>query len=104
MSNVSNISNIDQRSYVSGTTETQKVDGRESQPTGKNTDIVQSDKVSLSSKSKDINLAKEAAAAVPDIRSDKVDPIKKQIAEGTYEVNAEKVAESLIKTHISEVV
>ena len=104
MSNVSNISNIDQRSYVSGTTETQKVDGRETQPTGKNTDIAQSDKVSLSKKSKDIKLAKEAVAAVPDIRSDKVDPIKKKIAEGTHEVDAEEVADSLIKTHISEVV
>ena len=104
MGNVSNISNINSRAYVSGTTETQKVDGREGQTVEKKSDLTQSDKVSLSKESKDIQLAKEAVATEPDIRSEKVDPIKQKIAEGTYEVNAEKVAEGLIGTHISEVV
>ena len=104
MANVSNISNINPRAYVSGTTETQKVDGREDQPVEKNVELTQSDTVSLSKESKDIQLAEEALAAEPDIRTEKVDPIKQKVAEGTYEVNAEKVAGALIGTHISELV
>ena len=104
MGNVSNINNINQRAYVSGTTETRKVDGREDQPVEKKVELTQSDKVSLSKESKDIQLAEEAVAAEPDIRTEKVDPIKQKVAEGTYEVNAEKVAESLIGATISEVV
>lgn len=103
MGNVSNISNINQRAYVSGTTETRKVDGREDQPVEKKVELTQSDTVSLSKESKDIQLAEESVAAEPDIRTEKVDPIKQKISEGTYEVNAEKVAENLIGTYISEV-
>lgn len=104
MANVSNINNINSRAYVNGTTETQKVDDRENQAVEKSSELTQSDKVSLSKESKDIQLAKDAVAAEPDIRAEKVDPIKQKVAEGTYEVNAEKVAEGLIGTHISEVV
>jgi len=104
MGNISNISNIDQRSYISGTTETRKADVRDGQPTEKKSDITQSDKVSLSKEARDIQLAEEAVAAEPDIRTEKVNPIKQKIVEGTYEVNAEKVAESLIGTNVSEVV
>ena len=104
MANVSNISNINPRAYVSGTTETQKVDGGEDQPVEKKVELTQSDTVSLSKESKDIQLAEEAVAAEADIRAEKVDLIKQKVAEGTYEVNAEKVAESLIGATISEVV
>ena len=104
MGNISNINSINSRAYVSGNTETQKVDGREDQPVEKNVELTQSDKVSLSKESKDIQLAEEAVAAEPDIRVDIVDHIKQKIADGTYEVNAEEVAKNLIGTHISEVV
>ena len=104
MGNISSINSINSRAYVSGTTETQKVEGREDQPVEKNVELTPSDKVSLSKESKDIQLAKEAVAAEPDIRADIVDPIKQKIADGTYEVNAEKVAENLIGTQISEMV
>ncbi len=63
MGNVSNINNINPRAYVSGTTETQKVDGREDQSVEKKVDLAQSDTVSLSKESKDIQLAEEAVAA-----------------------------------------
>ena len=96
MGNVSNINNINPRAYISGTTETQKVDGREDQPVEKKVDLAQSDTVSLSKESKDIQLAEEAVAAEADIRAEKVDLIKQKVAEGTYEVNAEKVAGALI--------
>ena len=86
MGNVSNINNINQRAYVSETTETRKMDGREDQPVEKKNELTQSDKVSLSKESKDIQLAEESVAAEPDIRAEKVDPIKQKISEGTYEV------------------
>jgi len=41
MGNISNINNINPRAYVSGTTETQKVDGREDQPVEKKVELTQ---------------------------------------------------------------
>lgn len=60
----------------------------------------QDDTVNLSQMSKDVNRAKEAMAASPDIRADKVQPLKEQIANGTYEVDFEKTAEKMIKAFL----
>ncbi|NIA11667.1 MAG: flagellar biosynthesis anti-sigma factor FlgM [Nitrospiraceae bacterium] len=54
------------------------------------------EKVSLSSKSRDIELAKKAIEKSPDIRQEKVQTLKKQIKQGTYNVSGEKIAESML--------
>jgi len=102
MGNVINITNkYDHNTFVTGPTETRRV---EEQNTEQANEVLKKDKVSLSKASKDMKIAEEAVAAAPDVRSDKVDPIKQKIAQGNYEINAEKVADKLIGTHVSELV
>jgi|GEM_PF-1818228 flagellar biosynthesis anti-sigma factor FlgM len=90
--------NYDQKMYVADTNKTQGANAAE----GKNSKLRPKDKVSLSGASKDIQLAKDAASSTPDIRPGKVNPIKQQITEGTYTVNAEAAAEGIIGNFISE--
>ncbi len=103
MGDIVKISNTyDQNLYVAGATKTQRAntgDGKTAAETG---DLQPKDKVSLSEASKDIQLVKDTVASTPDIRTEKVNPIKQKIAEGTYKVNAESVAERIIDHHISE--
>jgi negative regulator of flagellin synthesis FlgM len=54
------------------------------------------DQFRLSDVAKDYQSAKAAAKNVPDIREDLIAPIKAKIQNGTYEINAEKLAEKLI--------
>lgn len=54
------------------------------------------DEVSLSSKGKDMQVAKNALAATPDVRESKVNDLKNQIANGTYEVSDEAFADKLL--------
>lgn len=58
-----------------------------------------SDQVQISSLGKDIQTAKSAVAAAPDIREDVTAPIKASIAAGTYEVSAESFAEKLLQKY-----
>jgi negative regulator of flagellin synthesis FlgM len=102
MGNVINITNrYDHNVYVTGSTETRRIEGHFSEEAG---EVSKKDKVSLSKASKDMKLAKEAVASAPDIRLDKVEPIKAKVAYGNYSVNAEKVAEKMIGNHVSEFV
>lgn len=54
------------------------------------------DKIALSTKGKDYQMAMEAIKNVPDIRQDKVDEIKKKVNSGTYNIDAEEIAEKMI--------
>jgi negative regulator of flagellin synthesis FlgM len=56
-----------------------------------------SDAVSISSTGKDIQTAKAAVAAAPDIRKDLTDSIKGKIDAGTYEVSADSFADKLFE-------
>ncbi|MCQ2081098.1 MAG: flagellar biosynthesis anti-sigma factor FlgM [Lachnospiraceae bacterium] len=53
------------------------------------------DQLQISSQGKDIQAAKSAVNNAPDIREDVVAPIKEQIKNGTYEVDAESLADKL---------
>lgn len=53
------------------------------------------DQLEISSAGKDIQTAKNAVMGAPDIREDVVAPIKEQIQNGTYEVDADSFAEKL---------
>lgn len=57
---------------------------------------VENDKVEISQTGKDIATAKKAIAETPDIREDRVEAIKKQMAEGTYAVSMEDVADKMM--------
>jgi negative regulator of flagellin synthesis FlgM len=62
------------------------------------------DRVQLSEKSKEIARARELVNSAPDVRMDKVEEMKAKIESGTYDVSAEKVADKLVKGHLSETV
>lgn len=62
------------------------------------------DKVQISGKSREIAKARELAGSAPDIRAEKVAEIKSRYEAGTYNVNAEKVAEAILKHSIDETV
>ena len=53
-------------------------------------------RVELSSRSREMHQALEAANAAPDVRADKVAEAKQRIAQGTYTVKAEVVARGIL--------
>lgn len=55
------------------------------------------DDVMISNIGREIQIAKQAVAAAPDIRTDITDSIKAAVENGTYEVSSEKFAEKLLK-------
>lgn len=57
------------------------------------------DKVQISSFGKDIQIAKAALAASPDIREDLTAPIKASVQNGTYSVDNDRFAEKLLKKY-----
>lgn len=63
----------------------------------------ESDQMKISTHAQDFQAVLKAVRAVPDIRSEKVDKLKGEIASGSYKVDAKKVAQSMIKqAHISK--
>jgi negative regulator of flagellin synthesis FlgM len=58
--------------------------------------------IAISSKAKDIQQATEAVNAAPDIRIEKVALIKDQIANGSYSVSSEQLAEKILENIITE--
>ena len=57
------------------------------------------DRIQISSIGKDIQIAKNAVAAAPDIREDVVAPIRAAVTNGTYQVSAESFAEKLLQKY-----
>ena len=57
------------------------------------------DRIQISSIGKDIQIAKNAVAAAPDIRDDVVAPIRAAVTNGTYQVSAESFAEKLMQKY-----
>ena len=55
------------------------------------------EKVQLSTRAKDIQRIKKIINTVPDIRTEKVNQLKRSIEDGTYNVKGEKVAEKMIR-------
>lgn len=55
------------------------------------------DGVEISSLGREIQIAKQAVAAAPDIREDVTAPVRKAVQNGTYDVSAESFADKLLK-------
>jgi negative regulator of flagellin synthesis FlgM len=56
----------------------------------------QGDTVSLSPQVRQMQAAREALAAMPEIREEKVAAIRAQIEAGTYKIDGEKIADKMI--------
>ena len=83
--------------YVNQVQDKNKVDSSNDKP---EKSAVKADTVVISDAAKRIQEAKIQLDDIPDVREDKVAQLKKQIESGTYEVNAEKTADKLIKEHL----
>ncbi len=60
------------------------------------------DKVEISQIGKDYQVAKQAVSAASDVRADKVNAIREQMASGTYNVSMEEVADKLLGNYFSK--
>ena len=59
--------------------------------------VSQTDKLEISSFGRDLQIAKQAVNNAPDVRMDKVEQLKSQIANGTYDVDAGSFADMLLQ-------
>lgn len=57
------------------------------------------DQVNISTVGLDIQTAQAAVKGAADIRYDVVEPLKKAVAEGTYDVSSESFADKLLKKY-----
>jgi len=62
------------------------------------------DKVELSARSKEMQKIYEVLQTTPELRAEKVASLKKQIKEGTYEVESEAIADKMIKESILDLI
>ena len=60
----------------------------------------QNDKISLSDTAKGLASIKNAVKSAPDVRTEKIDKIKSEIAAGNYDVTGKQVAEKIVNTAI----
>lgn len=104
MNNINNITGKYDPAFLTETGEGQRAENRKGSLEESKTDMAPNDKVSLSSASKDYIIAEDAVRKADDVRQEKVDQLKEAVASGQYTVNAEKVAEKMIGTLISDVV
>jgi negative regulator of flagellin synthesis FlgM len=58
--------------------------------------------VNLSQASKELRLASEAIASVPDVREDKIAEIRDKIESGTYRIDNQAVADKMVGSFIDE--
>ena len=88
-----------------GAKEEKKAGAKESKALGsekKSAQGVSAKKVLLSSKALDIAKINEIIKASPDIRAEKVERIKNEIAKGTYSVDGKEIAEKILKEILAE--
>ena len=53
----------------------------------------------ISARAREMSQAKVIAENTPDVREEKIAALKKRIAEGTYKVDADAVADRMVKEH-----
>jgi len=72
------------------------------QSTTKVKGVDKKDQVEISSVGKDFQIAKQALNKISDVRADKVNDIKNRMEAGTYNINAEEVANKLVERFYDE--
>jgi len=80
--------------YVNQVHEKNKVDAANSKP---DKAAAKTDTVVISDAAKRIQEIRNQLDAVPDVREEKVAQLKNQIENGTYEINADNIAEKMIR-------
>lgn len=72
--------------------------GKQAQAGGKGTveQVSKADRVDLSGKARDMAEMRNAIDQLPEIRTEKVQSIEKAVNDGTYKIDAQKVANKMI--------
>ncbi len=83
--------------YTKNIREKEKTDSLSKQVSEK---IFREDEVVLSPKAREIQEAKKVLDSLPDIRKEKIDHLKMQIKNGTYQIEGEKIAVKILKESI----
>lgn len=60
-----------------------------------------SSKAEISSRAREAAQAHSIAAETPDVREDKVAELKKRIAEGSYKIDSDAIADKMISEHMA---
>lgn len=68
----------------------------------KKNNVSNPDCVEISQIGKEYQIAKQAVAATPDVRLDKVNDIKERMASGTYNVSAKELADKLVDSYFDQ--
>jgi len=89
--------NLSTNAYVNQVKGKNKV-GAQSRQTFKS--VISKDRVELSQVATEIRHAKQFLSSLPDVREEKVAELKKQIDNGTYTPDEEKIAADMIKESI----
>ncbi len=84
--------NID--AYVNQVQDKDKADAISKQPDKQQT---KTDTVVLSDTAKTVQEAQTQLESIPDVREEKVAELREQIESGTYEIDAEKIADKMLK-------
>ena len=97
--------NVGQQAYIREIDATKSPDqlNTETQKTDSTSAPVE-DKVSLSANARDIQVAKKAVEAAPEVREEVVQDVKKDVEAGTYQVDSEKIADKIVGSNIDELV
>ena len=90
---IHNNSNINKAMRIYKTTTAKKIDNTENIKEPK-------DKLQLSEKAKEFQIAMKAFKNLPEVRKDLVNELKNKIQQGTYNVTGEEVADKIIKSVI----
>jgi flagellar biosynthesis anti-sigma factor FlgM len=103
MTNISNITGKYDQTFLNETTEKQGTPPAGT-PETVETERAQDDRVSLSNASREMQAAKDAVAASPDVRQDKVDALKEAVESDNYKIDPGQIAEKMIGSIINEVI
>ena len=87
-----NTINID--AYVNNIDDKQKV---ENTPDKSEKNAAKTDTVNISDTAKEIQEVRKQLDAIPDVRTEKVEQLKNQVENGTYEVKSEEIADKMLR-------
>ncbi|MFV1951707.1 MAG: flagellar biosynthesis anti-sigma factor FlgM [Nitrospinota bacterium] len=69
----------------------------------KDESVEKSSDVEISERAKKIQNIDDVVKAAPDVRTEKVEELKKEIKEGTYNINSDKIAQKILEEIVSTV-
>jgi negative regulator of flagellin synthesis FlgM len=104
MTNISNITGKYEQAFLNEAGEKQGITTPANSTETVEAERTQDDRVSLSDASREMQTAKDAVAAVSDIRQEKVDDIKQTVENGAYEIDPGKIADKMVGSMINELV